>query len=166
MAQKAFQEYFTEGYFNQCWGCGRDNDQGFRIKSYWEGEEAVCRFQPQEFHMAAPGILNGGVIATIIDCHSTFTAIAAAYRVERREIGTEPIIAYATASLTINYLHPTPIEPVILRAKVKEMETKRTTVNCSLYVGGNECVQGTIVAIRVLDDFFKGIINEDQSQNQ
>ncbi|MFQ5980753.1 MAG: PaaI family thioesterase [Candidatus Heimdallarchaeota archaeon] len=160
VAQKAFQDYITEDQFNHCWGCGRKNNHGFRIKSYWEGDEAICRFHPEEFHMAAHGILNGGVIATIIDCHSTLTAIATVYRAAGRELGSKPIIAYVTASLEINYLRPTPIEPIILRAKAQESDGKRITVNCSLYANGQECVRAVVVAARVPADFIKHATKE------
>lgn len=156
MTQKAFQDYYPEDdQFNLCWGCGRNNHHGFKIKSYWKGDEAICRFIPEDFHMAAPGILNGGVIATIIDCHSTLTAIAAVYRAAGRELGTKPHITYVTASLEINYLRPTPIEQVILRARAQEQDGKRITVNCSLYANGEECVRAVVVAARVPANFIK-----------
>jgi len=64
---KAFQE-LIQG--NHCWGCGTLNPRGLQIKSYWSGEESVCKFQPQAHHMAGPPhVLNGGIIATVINCH-------------------------------------------------------------------------------------------------
>ena len=86
--------------YNHCWGCGPTNSQGLQLKSYWEGEEAVSAFQPQPYHMAGPAhFLNGGIIATIIDCHRINTAMAHAYYEQGREIGSSPIIWFATASL-------------------------------------------------------------------
>ena len=83
MAESSFQDQIKE---NHCWGCGPANEHGLRIKSYWSGEEAVCTWQPGEQHSAGPlEILNGGVIATLFDCHCVCTAIAAAYRAESRE---------------------------------------------------------------------------------
>ena len=101
--------------------------------------------------MAGPmHILNGGIIATIIDCHCICTAIAAAYRAEGRAMNTEPFIWYATGSLNVSYLKPTPIqEPVVLRARVTETKGKKTIVTCSLYAREDECARGEVVAVRV-----------------
>ncbi len=78
---------------NYCWGCGRLNDKGLQIKSRWDGEEGVCTWRPQEFHAAGPrDVLSGGIIASIIDCHSVCTAVADAYRFEGRHIGSDPEI--------------------------------------------------------------------------
>lgn len=66
--------------FHQCWGYGSQNEQGLQTKSYWEGEESVCAWQPQSYHQAWLGIVNGGILATILDCHCTYTAIVDATR--------------------------------------------------------------------------------------
>ena len=147
MDPRAFQDGIGG---NHCWGCGA-NEHGLQIKSYWSGDEAICTWQPQAYHVAGPlHILNGGIIATIIDCHSVCTAIAAAYRAEGREIGTEPSIWYATASLQVTYLCPTPVkEPIVLRARIKEMKERKTTLTCSLFAKGEECARGELVAVRV-----------------
>jgi len=148
MTQRAFQDEISG---NHCWGCGSANDKGLQIKSYWSGDEAVCTWQPQAHHCAGPGhILNGGIIATVIDCHCGWTAIAAAYREEGREINTEPSIWYATSSLNVKYLRPTPLdEAVVLRARVKESIGKKTILACSLFAKGEECAVGEVVAVRV-----------------
>ncbi len=144
----AFQDQMRGNY---CWGCGSLNEQGLRIRSYWSGDEAVCTWKPKVYHSAGPQhILNGGIIATIIDCHCVCTAIAAAYRAENREIGTEPLIWYVTGSLQVKYLRPTPIdEPVVLRAQIKEMNERKTFLSCSLLARGKECAYGEVVAVRV-----------------
>ena len=80
MEPRAFQDEFAEMGFHQCWGCGSQNEQGLQTKSYWEGEESVCTWQPQSYHQAWLGIVNGGILATILDCHCTCTAIADATR--------------------------------------------------------------------------------------
>jgi len=146
MNQQAFQDEMKI----PCWGCGSTNEHGLQIKSYWSGDEAVCTWQPKDYHTGPPHILNGGIIATIIDCHCLCTAIAAAYRAEGREINTEPSICYGTASLQVTYLRPTPIdEPVVLRARVKEMKERKAIVICSLFAKGEECARGEVVAVRV-----------------
>ncbi len=149
MEKRSFQE-LMEG--NYCWGCGT-NEHGLQIGSYWSGDEAVCTWQPKNYHMAGPRhILNGGIIATIIDCHCICTAIAAAYQGEGREINTMPQIWYATASLQISYLKPSSIkESIVLRARVKEVKGRRTVLACSLFSKGEECARAEVVAVRVPD---------------
>lgn len=148
MVRRAFQD---EIKYNFCWGCGPTNEHGLRVKSYWEDGEAVCTFQPKPYHTAGPkNVVNGGIIATVIDCHCVCTAIAAAYRAENRGMDTDPLIWYATASLQVTYLHPTPIEePVLLRARIKGQTQKKTIVICSLLSKENECARGEVVAVRV-----------------
>ena len=148
-ATRAIQDQF--GIENWCYGCGPENPEGLQIKSYWHGDEAVCIYQPRPAFMAGPRhVLNGGVIATLIDCHSACTAIAALYKAEGRPIGSDPIIWCVTASMQVDYLRPTPIAaPVTLRARVESTEGKRTTVACSLSSEGIETARGRVVAVRV-----------------
>jgi acyl-coenzyme A thioesterase PaaI-like protein len=148
LEQRAFQDRFE--WENRCWGCGSLNEHGLQIKSYWQGDEAVCTWQPKQYHSGPPDALNGGIIATIIDCHCACTAVAAAYRAEGREIGTEPRIWFASASLQVTYLQPTATtELVVLRARVKEQSERKTVVTCSLFAKGEECARGEVVAVRV-----------------
>jgi acyl-coenzyme A thioesterase PaaI-like protein len=150
MARESFQEKLPENY---CWGCGSANPHGLKIRSFWDGEEAVATWQPQEFHAAGPRhILNGGIIASLIDCHAVCTAIAAAYRAEDRPVGSSPPLWYATGTLKVTYLKPTPLGgPVLLRARVMERKEKKTTVACSLFAEGVECARAEVVAVRVSD---------------
>ncbi len=136
---------------NHCWGCGPANPEGLRIRSYWEGEEAVCRFRPSPHHAAGPThVVNGGIIATVIDCHSVCTAIADAYRAAGREIGAGPAIWCVTASLRVDYLAPAPIgETAELRARVRETRGRRRVVECTLRAGGRDCARGEVVAVEV-----------------
>ena len=101
--------------------------------------------------MAGPThVLNGGIIATLIDCHCICTAIAAAYRAEGREIGAGERIWFATGSLNVSYKRPTPIiEEVTLRAQIKDVKERKTLLTCSLYSEGEERAQGELLAIRV-----------------
>ncbi|HXG31183.1 MAG TPA: PaaI family thioesterase [Thermodesulfobacteriota bacterium] len=155
MDKPAIQDYME---INGCWGCGSLNEHGLRLKSYLLGDESICTWKPEEYHMAGPkGVLNGGIIATIMDCHSICTAIADAYGREGRELGTEPFIWYVTASLKVDYLLPTPIDrPVTLRARVKEVKERKTVVACSLFSGKSECARAEVLAVRVpVGDWYK-----------
>jgi acyl-coenzyme A thioesterase PaaI-like protein len=142
---------------NDCFGCGPQNPAGLRIRSFVEGEETVCRFQPSPAHMAGPThVLNGGVIATVIDCHSVCTAIADLYRSAGREVGEgEPIWA-VTASMKVDYLAPAPIGEVAeLRARVVERAGRKRRVTCSFSSGGKECARGEVLAIEVRQEWTK-----------
>lgn len=134
-----------------CHGCGADNAKGFQIKSYWDGDEAVATWQPQPHHCGgSKEILNGGIIASLIDCHSLNLAIAHAYRVEQRPIGSAPRIGYVTANINISYMKPVPIhQPVRLRAKIHKLEGRKAWVNCTLSAAGEVRATGEVMGIRV-----------------
>jgi acyl-coenzyme A thioesterase PaaI-like protein len=152
---EAFQELIPG---NMCFGCGPDNPHGLRIKSRWEGDEALCRFQPSAHHCAGPpDVLNGGIIGTLIDCHSVCTAIADAYRAEGRAIGSGPPIWFVTAALRITYLAPTGIDhPVDLWARIHDRAKKKTIVRTRLLSAGMECARGEVVAVRVSGEWTHG----------
>lgn len=147
MSQKAFQDCYSD-FTSHCYGCGRLNQQGLQIKSFWDGEESVCRFQPRPYHTAAPGYVYGGLIASLIDCHSTGTAAAAAYRAESREMSTEPELRFVTGSLHVDYLRPTPIDAELeVRATVEEVKGRKVVVNSTLSARGEVCARGRVVAV-------------------
>ena len=149
MDEKAFQDYYQEEY-SICYGCGRLNQHGLQIKSYWEGDESVCRFTPLPQHTAMAGYVYGGIIASVIDCHGTGTAAAAAYRAAGRDMGTEPDLRFVTASLQVDYLRPTPIDaPMELRGKVKEIRGRRVIVNITLSSKGQVCAIGEVVTMKI-----------------
>jgi acyl-coenzyme A thioesterase PaaI-like protein len=149
MSEKAFQDYYSD-HLSHCFGCGRSNSHGYRIKSYWDGDETYCAFTPQPFHTAFPGYVYGGLIASLIDCHSTGTASAAAYRAEGREMDTDPPLRFVTASLKVDYLRPTPIGgPLEVRAQVKEIKGRKVVVSSQLIVDGQICARGEVVAVQM-----------------
>ncbi len=148
MKKKAIQDQWSE-LGTMCWGCGRNNEHGLQLKSYWEGDETVATWHPKPYHLAFPGALCGGIIASLIDCHSTNTANSAARRDEEQKSGSDSPKSYVTGSLFVKYLKPTPVDkPVTLRAKVKERKGRKITVSCSLYSEGVEKAQGEVVAIQ------------------
>ncbi len=147
--QKAFQDYYADEV-SVCYGCGRLNEHGLQIKSYWDGEEAVCTFRPRAYHTAIPGYVYGGLIASLIDCHSTGTAAAAAYRAEGRAMDTEPPLRYVTASLHVDYLRPTPIDAdLVVRARVEEIGRRKVVVSSELSAGGDICARGRAVLVQM-----------------
>ncbi len=108
MSEKAFPDDYPDA-LSHCYGCGRLNEHGLQLKSHWDGEETVAVFHPRPYHMAIPGYVYGGLLASIIDCHGTGTAAAAAYRAEQRAMDTLPPIRFLTASLRVDFLRPTPL---------------------------------------------------------
>ena len=158
MTDKAFQDYYPEEVAH-CYGCGRLNESGLQVKSYWDGEEAICTYTPRKYHTAVPGYVYGGLIASLIDCHSTGTAAAAAYRAAGRDMDSEPAFRFLTASLKVDYLKPTPIDgPLTIRARVKEIKGRKVIVESSLYAGDLECARGDVVCVQVPDDFMTQLL--------
>ncbi len=134
-----------------CFGCGALNERGLHIKSRWEGDEVVCRWQPQAHHIGYPGILYGGMIASIVDCHCLWTATAHAYRRAGQEM-QEGVFrySYVTAALKVNYRKPVPIDrPVELRARLAEFAEKKVAVHCDVLSGGALAADAEVLAVRV-----------------
>lgn len=149
MEIKAFQDYYPEDLAH-CYGCGKLNKHGHHIKSYWDGNETIAHFQPEPYHTAIPGYVYGGLIASLIDCHSTGTAAAARYKAENREMDSLPAIRFLTASLKVDYLKPTPIDAVLeLRGKVKEIKGKKVIVEVSLTAKGVLCARGEVITVEM-----------------
>lgn len=147
----AIQDFYPDDYA-VCYGCGRLNQHGLRIKSYWEGEIAVCRYTPEPYHTAIPGFTYGGLLASLIDCHGTGTASAATYRAEGRRIGSEPVPRFVTGHLSVRYGAPTPIDAEFeLRATVREIKGRKVVVAVDLFAGGERTVSGEVVAFRLID---------------
>ena len=149
MAEKAFQEYYPD-VLAHCYGCGRLNEHGLQIKSYWDGDETVCIFQPRPYHIAIPGYVYGGLIASLIDCHSTGTAAAAIVRAAEGSQENAPPARFLTASLHVDYLRPTPLGPPLeVRAQVKEIKGRKVVISCTLLANGEICARGEVIAVQV-----------------
>jgi acyl-coenzyme A thioesterase PaaI-like protein len=160
MAEKAFQDYYPD-LLSHCYGCGRLNEQGLQIKSYWDGDESVCIFQPRPEHTAVPGYVYGGLIASLIDCHSTGTAAAAAYLAEGRAMDTEPALRFLTASLHVDYLRPTPIDgPLEVRGRVQDIKGRKVVVMTTLLAKGEVCARGEVLAVQAPQSFLDQLAEE------
>jgi acyl-coenzyme A thioesterase PaaI-like protein len=148
MSEIAFQDH---GAVLHCHGCGADNEKGLRLKSFWDGDDAIATWHAQPHHCGGTREnLNGGIVATLIDCHSLNLAIARAYRAEQREIGSAPRIGYVTANINVCYLKPTPISvPVELRARITKLEGRKAWVSCTLSAAGEMRATGEVLGIRV-----------------
>ncbi len=125
--------------------------RGLQLKSFWNGEEAIATWRAQPHHCGGTREnLNGGIIASLIDCHSLNLAIAHAYRAEGRAIGSAPRIGYVTANLNVSYRKPTPLqEPIELRAWIRRLEGRKAWVDCTLSAAGVICATGEVLGVRV-----------------
>ena len=147
METEFFQDHMPG---NVCFGCGNDNPEGLHIKSFWEGEESVCIWESRERYHGWPKLMNGGIMATVIDCHCMCTAMAHAYKLEDRSLDSLPEYRYATGTLNIRYLLPTRNDmPVELRAKVISVDRRKTTLHCELISDGQVTAKAEVIAIRV-----------------
>jgi acyl-coenzyme A thioesterase PaaI-like protein len=143
-----FQDYMP---VNSCFGCGGANTHGLRIRSYWDGDIAKCIWQPQPQHQGWHGLTCGGVIATVVDCHCIATSMATAIRNEGRSLDSEPRYLFATGSLNIRYLKPSPMAyPLELHAKVSAVKDQRKyTMQCDVHVNGEKTADAQAITLLV-----------------
>lgn len=152
MTEKAFQDYYPDQW-SHCFGCGHLNENGHQLKSYWDGAETVAHFTPQPCHTAIPGYVYGGLLASLIDCHGTGSAAAAAYRAENRAMDSQPPRRFLTGSLNIKYLKPTPLGPTLeLRGQIREVKGRKVVVDVRVSVAGLVTVTGEVIAIQVPEE--------------
>jgi acyl-coenzyme A thioesterase PaaI-like protein len=133
-----------------CFGCGRDNPHGHRIKTYWREGRGVARFTPELFHLSMPGFVYGGLVASLVDCHGVGTA--AAERAEALGIPFEPgaMPRYVTGTLTVRFVAPTPIgHELELVARVREAGERKSIVDVTVTAAGQVTATGEVVAVRM-----------------
>jgi acyl-coenzyme A thioesterase PaaI-like protein len=153
MSEEFFQDRYPDDA-GHCFGCGRLNEFGLHIKSRWTGDETICHFLPEPYHISVPGYVYGGLLASLVDCHSTGTAAAAAMREAESAQEESPFARFLTASLHVDYLKPTPLGVTLeLRSKVKEMKGRKVIVSTSVYANGIECARGEVVAVKMPDHY-------------
>ena len=132
---------------NACFGCGPSNAKGLRIKSFVEGDEVVCTWTPEPHHEAFPGVLNGGIVGALLDCHLNWAA--AHHLMQKSGAATPPCTV--TAEYAVKLRRPTPTNgPITLRAKITESTEDRAKVTGTLEAGGKICAtgEGLFVAVK------------------
>ena len=136
---------------NECFGCGPANSKGLRIKSRVAAaadgsEELVADFLPEPHQLAFPGVLNGGIIGTLLDCHSNWAATWALMKAS----GAASPPCTVTADFHVKLKRPTPLGPLLLRAHAVEVQGDRAVVEATLESGGKVTAtcRGTFVAVR------------------
>ncbi len=151
----AFQDRYPERYAH-CYGCGRLHEQGWQVKSHWLDDEpgvAICHFTPDDKYTGGwPHVMYGGVIASLIDCHSGGTASAA----KAIELGLDDdaeIPRFVTASITVDFKAPTPAgAPLTIKARIDSLDGRKAWVDTEVIADGVVTVTGRALMIMVVDD--------------
>lgn len=131
----------------RCFGCGPSNEKGLQIKSFPQGDECVAEFRPEPHHEAFPGVVNGGILGALLDCHSNWTACWALMRAA----GTDKPPVTVTADFHVVLKRPTPMDAVLkLRGKVKEQMQDRCVIEATVEANGKitATCTGTFVAVK------------------
>ena len=164
MSEKSFQDYYPD-IFAHCYGCGRLNEHGHRIKSYWDGDESVAHYLPKPYHISIPGYVYGGLLASLIDCHGTGTAAAALYKAAKeQDPDAEPNTRTLTASLHVDYLKPTPLGVELeVRGKVKELKERKVIIEAWIIANGAITVRGEVVAVQVPESLVEELVKGKQA---
>jgi acyl-coenzyme A thioesterase PaaI-like protein len=145
MSEKCLQEKYAPN--NACFGCGPANSKGLRVRSCVQGDEVVAEWVPQPHHEAFPGVLNGGIIGALLDCHSNWTAAWSLMK----KAGADHPPCTVTSDYAIRLLRPTPSQGTIhLSAHVTQLSDDRAVIEAKLTAGGKICATciGTFVAVK------------------
>ena len=131
-----------------CFGCGPANPQGLHVRSFRadDGTGLVARWQAAPEHEAFPGVLNGGIIGALLDCHANWTAAVALMDAA----GADHVPATVTADYTVRMLRPTPTGGTLeLRSRVLEQDDRRARVGAEIVAGGRTTAtfEGTFVRV-------------------
>ncbi|MFZ1291176.1 MAG: PaaI family thioesterase [Melioribacteraceae bacterium] len=150
---KAFQDFYTDK-FSYCFGCGTKNEFGHQLKTFWDDEETVSFFTPKPEHTALPGFVYGGLIASLIDCHSTGSGSAAIFKQIPESEKGKYYPRCVTASLKVDYIKPTPINCTLeLRGIIKEIKGRKVIIETKLIAMNEICAKGEVIVIQVPDNW-------------
>jgi acyl-coenzyme A thioesterase PaaI-like protein len=148
-AARAIQHDYPDDVAH-CYGCGHLNERGHQLETFREGDETVSRFTPEPYHTAIPGYVYGGLIASLIDCHGTGTAAAAAGDLADESGTGDELPRFVTGRLEVSYKRPTPLGPELeLRGRVREASARKVVVDITLAAAGEVTAEGTVVAVRM-----------------
>jgi acyl-coenzyme A thioesterase PaaI-like protein len=151
MAQTtAIQDTYPEDA-SHCYGCGQLNAAGIQIKTQLDEGTTVTVFQPWPVHTAFEGTVYGGLIASVIDCHSTGSAAIFAMVGAGHAVGSEPSPRFVTAHLEVDFLAPTPLAEMTVVGRLVEMTDRKAIVESELMVGGQVTAKGSAVLVRLRD---------------
>lgn len=149
----AVQDRYPDA-FAHCYGCGRLNTDGLHVRTVWQDGVGLARFTPRPYHVAVPGYVYGGLLASLVDCHGIGTAAAAAMEAGGERPGEGATPRYVTASLHVDFRAPTPLGPELrLTARPVEIGERKVRVAVEVEAGGVVTVKGEVVAVPIPRDF-------------
>ncbi|HOP63212.1 MAG TPA: PaaI family thioesterase [Spirochaetota bacterium] len=153
MTTKAIQDYYPDE-FAHCFGCGHMNKEGHQIKSFPEGDETICHFKPDtKYSGGYPGNIYGGMIASLLDCHSAATASYVKLKEEGFTLEERPPFRFVTASLKVDFLKPAPSGEVFeLRAHASEIKGRKVIIQSTLSANGEVKARGEAVMVQIPDE--------------
>jgi acyl-coenzyme A thioesterase PaaI-like protein len=150
----AVQDHYPDA-FAQCYGCGRLNEDGLRVRTVRDGGSWVCHFTPREEHRAIRGIVYGGTVASLIDCHATGTAAGAATLHCGDAIAPDTVRRFVTAHLGVDFLAPTPLGVELeLRATTTEVRENKVVVDVELSAEGKVTARGHVICVEAPASLF------------
>jgi uncharacterized protein (TIGR00369 family) len=152
---------FVQAYYppelSRCYGCGRFNESGLHIETHWDGERGMATFRPRPAHIALPGVVYGGLIASLVDCHGIGTAAAAAAQAAGRALGDGFAPRFVTAALQVDFRRPTPTGvDLVLEARPVEIGARKVVVEVTVAAGGETTATGRVVAVLLPEEMEEG----------
>lgn len=146
---EAFQDRYADEY-SHCYGCGKNNPAGHKLKSYWNGNDTIAKFTVEhQYSGGVPDHVYGGMIASLFDCHGTASAAAFSNKL-RNEVGGErkESVRFVTGSLAVRYIRPTPIGvELTINGSLKSIAGRKVEVDLTLFANGIECATAVMLAI-------------------
>jgi acyl-coenzyme A thioesterase PaaI-like protein len=145
---KAIQDDYPDA-FAWCYGCGRLNKDGHHFRTGWHDEQTRTIYTPRPEHIAIPGFVYGGLIASLIDCHGTGSAALALHRKNGHEVGdgVEPP-RFVTASLNVEFVKPTPNDvPLMAIGTIHEVHPKKWRIETEVFALDKLCARGEVIAV-------------------
>ena len=144
----AIQDTYPDD-FAHCYGCGRLNEQGHRVRTFPSGSGSVTEHVPGPSYRGAADFAYGGLIASLIDCHSAGSAAIFWMNANGRDVGVEPAPRFVTARLEVDYLIPTPLQPLRLLGVAEEIGDRKVIVTTELFASDQVTARGRAVLVRI-----------------
>jgi acyl-coenzyme A thioesterase PaaI-like protein len=141
---KSLQETYAPT--NRCFGCGPANEKGLQIRSFEEVDTLVCDWTPEPHHLAFGNIVNGGILGSLLDCHSNWTAA----RHLMKKCGASELPPTVTGDFHVTLKRPTPLDATLhLTARAVASTDDRVVVEATVEANGKVTAtcRGTFVAV-------------------
>lgn len=146
---RAIQDTYPDD-FAHCFGCGRHNAAGHQFKTRLVGEETVTAYHPDTVYTGAADFTYGGLIASLIDCHSAGSAAIFWMRHNGLTPTSDPTPRFVTARLEVDYLSPTPLQFLQAIGRQEEVGERKVIVSSSVIVAGEVTAQGRAVLVKIV----------------